>query len=161
MIVEKARTFALKAHGDRKYGEHPYSYHLDSVAQILEPYGELAKVIGYLHDVVEDTNVNLVDIEKEFGKIVADCVSILTDEPGQNRRERKLKTYQKMANVRGDVEIALVVKAADRLANVLACIEFNKLDKWTMYKEEYELFKKSVFRPHLCDCIWLKLDRLI
>ncbi|MCI5166209.1 MAG: bifunctional (p)ppGpp synthetase/guanosine-3',5'-bis(diphosphate) 3'-pyrophosphohydrolase, partial [Candidatus Electrothrix sp. GM3_4] len=73
MLISKARRFALKHHGEQKYGEHPYVVHLDAVAELVQQYGELAVVIAYLHDVVEDTNITLPDIEKEFGKLIADC----------------------------------------------------------------------------------------
>jgi hypothetical protein len=33
MKPEDARAFAVQAHGEQKYGEHPYSYHLDAVGQ--------------------------------------------------------------------------------------------------------------------------------
>jgi len=45
-----------------------YVVHLDAVAEIVQQYGEPAVVIAYLHDVVEDTSVSLLDIEKEFGR---------------------------------------------------------------------------------------------
>ena len=96
-MIEKAREFAIAKHGDQKYGSRPYSYHLDQVVSLLEPYGELAQVIGYLHDVVEDTGTSTEEVEREFGSTVAACVAVLTDEPGTTRKERKEKTYQKMA----------------------------------------------------------------
>ena len=117
-----ARDFAIKAHGEQRYGVHPYSVHLEAVADIAKDYGEEAEVIAYLHDVVEDTSIDLEKIRIQFGKSIAEAVSILTDEPGSNRKERKSKTYEKMSNVSGKSEIALVVKAADRLANLRACI---------------------------------------
>ncbi|MCI5143160.1 MAG: bifunctional (p)ppGpp synthetase/guanosine-3',5'-bis(diphosphate) 3'-pyrophosphohydrolase, partial [Candidatus Electrothrix sp. ATG1] len=81
----KARKFALKHHGEQKYGKHPYKVHLDAVAELVQKYGETAIIIAYLHDVVEDTEVNLDDIKKEFGELIADCVAVLTDEPGKDR----------------------------------------------------------------------------
>lgn len=156
----KAREFALKHHSEQKYGEHPYVVHLDAVANLVQQYGETAVVIAYLHDVVEDTNINIREIEKEFGALVADCVAVLTDEPGKDRKERKEKTYSKMALVCGETEIALLVKAADRLANMRACVAENKERLLALYKEEYPVFKKTVFRPGICDEIWAKLAEL-
>ena len=34
-MKDTARTFDLEAHGDQKYGSHPYAYHLDAVARIV------------------------------------------------------------------------------------------------------------------------------
>ena len=73
--VAKARAFAIACHGDQKYGNHPYAVHLDAVVGLLEPFGETAQVIGYLHDAVEDTPVPLDVIRKEFGDQVAACVA--------------------------------------------------------------------------------------
>ena len=90
---------------------------------------------------VEDTDVSIEDIKVEFGVFIADCISILTDEIGKNRQERKIKTYAKMAKVSGKLELALVVKAADRLANLTACFSDNNIHLLNMYKQEHEVFK--------------------
>ncbi|MCI5125110.1 MAG: HD domain-containing protein [Candidatus Electrothrix sp. AR5] len=153
----KALEFARKHHGEQKYGEHPYIVHLDAVAELVQQYGESAVVIAYLHDVVEDTSVTLPDIEKEFGRLIADCVAVLTDEPGEDRKERKAKTYAKMARVCGETEIALLVKAADRLANMRACVADKKERLLKVYKAEYPIFKEAVYRPGMCEEIWVEL----
>jgi (p)ppGpp synthase/HD superfamily hydrolase len=54
-VKNKAKEFAIIAHGDQKYGEHPYSVHVDEVAHIASEYGELDEAVAFLHDVVEDT----------------------------------------------------------------------------------------------------------
>lgn len=41
-MIQKAREFAVKAHGGQMYGSAPYAVHLDAVAEILSGYGELA-----------------------------------------------------------------------------------------------------------------------
>lgn len=157
---ERAREFATDSHQDQMYGVHPYSYHLDRVAEIAEPYGDIAVVISYLHDVVEDTNISLSAVEKEFGRFISNCVHILTDEDGIDRFERKSKTYAKMAKVTGELELALVIKACDRLANIRACIADNNYEKLAMYKSEYPTFRNSVFREGICDDVWIELERI-
>ena len=127
----------------------------------MSNYGETAQVISYLHDVVEDTDVSIEDIKVEFGVFIADCISILTDEIGKNRQERKIKTYAKMAKVSGKLELALVVKAADRLANLTACFSDNNIHLLNMYKQEHEVFKSSVQRDGLASDIWQKIDQLL
>lgn len=160
-MLEKSRRFALQAHGEQRYGQHPYSYHLDAVAEILQPYGEEAQVIGYLHDVVEDTDVAIKQIAEEFSEFIANAVAIVTDEPGENRRERKRKTYTKMSRVEKELEIALLVKVADRLANVRAGVHFNESKKLQMYRNEHTTFKQSVYREALCDELWAELNALL
>jgi len=160
-VKQKARDYALLHHGDQQYGGHSYIVHLDAVADLVRPYGGIAVVIGCLHDVVEDTDVTVDQIEVEFGKLVADCVGILTDEAGADRQERKRKTYAKMAGVSGDLELALVVKAADRLANVRACVDDKNGRLLGVYRSEHMVFKQSVYRQGLCNGFWDELDNLI
>ncbi|RQP25373.1 HD domain-containing protein [Piscinibacter terrae] len=160
-MKEKARSLAVRAHGDQKYGEHPYVVHLDDVAALAQPYGEVAVAVAYLHDVVEDTTVGLAEVEDQFGKAVAACVALLTDEPGANRKERKTKTCAKLAQVRADNEVALVVKAADRLANVRACVTDGKKGLLSVYQGEHAAFRLAAFRPGLCDALWIELDSLL
>jgi len=161
-MIEEAKTLAYKAHGEQKYGEQPYTAHLEAVAELAKPFGDFAIVLAYLHDVVEDTNVSLSDIGAEFGIFIADCVSLLTDEPGVNRKERKAKTYAKMANIPQDsgFEFVLIVKACDRLANIQSCSK-NNPSLLQMYKKEAQAFRNAVFRPRLCDELWGEIDKLI
>jgi len=156
--VADARAFAIAAHGDQTYGSHPYAYHLDAVAAILEPYGVVAQVVGYLHDTIEDTPVTRDEVEARFGAHIADCVAILTDEPGADRATRKAATYAKMARVDGDHALALIVKAADRLANVRACLADGNADKLAVYRREHPAFRAAACRPGLCDPFWRELD---
>lgn len=156
-----ARAFAVDMHGAQMYGSHPYSYHLDAVAALLVPYGLQAQVVGYLHDVVEDTDATIADVQSRFGEHVAACVALLTDEPGANRKERKAKTYAKLAQVNGSHELALIVKAADRLANVRACVSDGNNRLQAMYRSEHAVFRDSAFRPGLCNGLWAELDLLL
>jgi guanosine-3',5'-bis(diphosphate) 3'-pyrophosphohydrolase len=156
-----ARSFAIAAHGDQKYGDRPYSFHLDAVASLVAPYGEEAVAIAYLHDVLEDTAVTPEQVQGEFGAGVAACVGLLTDEAGANRKERKAKTYAKLANVCGYEELALLVKAADRLANVRACIHDQKRNLWEVYRGEHPAFRAAAYRAGQCDPLWAELDSLV
>jgi guanosine-3',5'-bis(diphosphate) 3'-pyrophosphohydrolase len=160
-MTNSARTFAIAAHGEQMYGERPYVFHLDRVAEHLSRYGELAQTVGYLHDVIEDTAITREEIEERFGPLVAECVSLLTDESGANRTERKAKTYEKMSRVTGPTEIALVVKAADRLANVKACIADGNEGLLGLYQGEHPTFRAAAYRPGQCEVLWQELDRLL
>lgn len=160
-MIDTARQFAIEAHGDQQYGTRPYHVHLDAVAELAAEYGETAQVVAYLHDVVEDTPVGLDAIEERFGKLVADCVAILTDEPGDDRATRKRKTYAKMAEVSGELELALIVKAADRLANLLACVADANTEKLAVYKGEHSAFEEAAYRRDLCFSLWYQMDKVV
>ncbi|HSU66808.1 MAG TPA: HD domain-containing protein [Tepidisphaeraceae bacterium] len=159
--VKQARDFATAAHGPQRYGNEPYVVHLDAVAKLLEPFGAEAEVIGYLHDVAEDTPVTLEALRATFGDHVADCVALVTDEPGANRPERKARTHAKLAKAGDALNLALIVKTADRLANVRMSASTAAGSKMEMYRNEYAAFRIAVFRPELCDELWAELDQLL
>lgn len=159
-LVARARELALEAHGGQRYGSHPYHVHLDAVAELARKYGEEAQVLAYLHDVVEDTPVELGAIAEAFGQRIAECVAILTDEPGASREERKKRTYARMAGVSGDLELALVVKAADRLANMRACVADGKDELLGVYKREHASFRESAYRQDLCEDLWYEMGEI-
>ena len=160
-MLDEARSFALIAHANQMYGDRPYAFHLEAVVGLLSPYGAEAQIVGYLHDVVEDTKISESDIRERFGSLIADCVSLLTDAPGANRAERKASTYARLATVSGATELALVVKTADRLANVRSCIADQRHRLWEVYRKEHPDFRRAAFRDGLCDPLWAELDALL
>lgn len=157
--VKDAETFAVQAHIDQKYGDAPYETHLRHAVRVLEEagFGEEAilKTATWLHDTVEDTEISIQEIERRFGPEVKDIVWRVTDEPGANRKERKLKTYPKIKGHRG----ATIVKLCDRIANV----ESSKSNpqKLTMYLKEYPDFRAHLWVPGIADALWDRLDRAL
>lgn len=160
-MLDEARSFAVTAHGSQMYGSKPYAFHLDAVVALLSPYGSEAQVVGYLHDVVEDTEITEHDVRARFGDLIAECVSFLTDSPGANRAERKARTYARLATVAGPAELALVVKAADRLANVRSCVSDQRHTLWEVYRREHPGFRQAAYRAGLCEPLWEELDALL
>ncbi|HQY88025.1 MAG TPA: GNAT family N-acetyltransferase [Tepidisphaeraceae bacterium] len=159
--AERARAFAIAAHGEQKYGDQPYVVHLAAVAEFCRSYGEVAQTIAYLHDVVEDTAVSLDRVREEFGEHVAQCVALVTDSPGANRAERKLHTNAKLAKVTGELQTALIVKAADRLANLRMSARSGGEAKLAMYRAEHEAFRDAAFRAGLCDELWSEMTQVL
>lgn len=153
--IAKARDFAIKHHGDQKYGDKPYVYHLDEVASIVDKFtvegfdGPYAMVTAYLHDIVEDTKVSIDDVYHRFGPFVANAVGLVTDEPGKNRKFRKRATYMKLRDARVSrpwAYTALLVKLADRVANVRSCVSSKNHSLLKMYRHEHEAFRLAVYR---------------
>ena len=129
---------------------------------ILEPHGEWVQAVGYLHDVIEDTPATRGDVEQVFGSMIAGWVALVTDEPGANRRERKTKTNTKLAAVDGGADgYALIVKAADRLANLRESAKGGDGSKLDMYRREHVAFLTAVYRPGLCDELWREMDAIV
>lgn len=156
--VKRAREFAIKHHGDQKYGNEPYVVHLDEVAAIVEEHADeelitAAVVVAYLHDIVEDTSITVERIREEFDSpmnhAISTAVAAVTDEPGENRKMRKRATYMKMRNLRGPYEqIPCLVKLADRLANVRSCVKKKNDGLLRMYHKEHEAFRLAVYRGY-------------
>lgn len=161
--IALARSLADFMHGDQKYAAQRYVTHLDAVAEIVTDRGEDAVVIAYLHDSVEDTPLLGASIENIFGATVAACVDAVTDPPGANRKERKAGSYAKLAaiEVGSQRELALVVKAADRLANVRACVREKNTQLLEMYRGEQPTFRSAVRREALNEEWVREIDALV
>jgi len=160
--TDEARAMAVAAHGDQKYGEEPYVVHLDAVAALCTQFGEDVVVVGYLHDTLEDTKLAKSEIEAKFGALVAACVDFLSDPPGPDRKTRKAAAYARLGSIAADApeSIALIVKAADRLANVRASVK-NNPRLLHVYQTEHAHFRPAVFRPGLNDVLVKEIDSLL
>jgi|ERR1051326_202603 (p)ppGpp synthase/HD superfamily hydrolase len=161
-MKEKAKQFALKAHHGQKYGEHDYSFHLQQVVATAEEFGLDEKMIlaCWLHDTMEDCGSTFEQLEKEFGKEVADMVFCVTDEPGKDRKERKLKTYPKIAAN----EKALCVKLCDRIANLAQTMKDRKTGILEMYLREHTDFRAKLYHNRQGPktlLLWEKLEKLV
>ena len=80
--------YAESKHKGQKYGEHDYfGAHILNVVNSVKSAGGsyLAIMVAYLHDVVEDTDATLWEIETLFGKEVADAVDAITKRNGEDR----------------------------------------------------------------------------
>lgn len=107
--VEKARAFALRAHdGFVDKAGNPYACHLERVASRLVD-NPAAVVVAWLHDTVEDTEVTLDDIAREFGEDTASAVEAMTHRPNEQYMD-----YVKRA---GEHPIARLVKMSDLIDN--------------------------------------------
>lgn len=163
--AQAARQFVLIYHGEQKYGTHPYVFHLDQVAALLAPYGEIAQILGYLHDVKEDAGGRRAmvadELLKQFGPFIANCVELLSDAPGLGRKERKELAHQKLASVTGDESIVLIVKLCDRIANIEYCLQNEDAKLLKMYTDEFAAFRAAAYRPGLCDTLWLHVENLL
>ena len=149
--IEKAIEVAKKAHEGqlRKTGE-PYFVHPMAVKKILEEWGmdEDTIIAGLLHDTVEDTDLILEDIKKEFGETVAFLVNGITKLGTARNGMRDIDTYLpatkdnflRLMIALGDDIRVLIVKLADRLHNLrtLSALPPDKQKK--IAKETLEVF---------------------
>lgn len=133
-MIRKAFEMAVESHKDmrRKSGE-PYIYHPIAVAQIAAEeigLGTTSIVCALLHDVVEDTDMTLEDIEREFGKKVAKIIDGLTKISGvfDTNSSLQAENFRKMLLTLADDVRVILIKLADRLHN-MRTMEFMPRDK--------------------------------
>ena len=125
-ILEEAIIYATIMHQGkvRKFGNTPYIFHPLEVAQILSGMTDDKEVItaGILHDIVEDTDGTLEEIEKRFGKRVADLVSSEseTDVPGVDWKESwNQRKEESLSVLRNSEDIGVkMLWLAEKLANI-------------------------------------------
>lgn len=123
-MIRIAFDMALESHQNmrRKSGE-PYIYHPIAVAQIAAQeigLGTTSIVCALLHDVVEDTDITLEDIEREFGKKVAKIIDGLTKISGvfDYNSSLQAENFRKMLLTLADDVRVILIKLADRLHNM-------------------------------------------
>ncbi len=123
--ILKAFDFANNAHAGvkRKSGE-PYIIHPLAVAKIVSGeigLGVTSIVAAILHDVVEDTDYTLEDIENLFGPKVSKVVDGLTklsDEITSQQDSKQATNFRKMLMTLSDDVRVILIKLADRLHNM-------------------------------------------
>lgn len=123
-LIKKAFNVSLEAHRDmrRKSGE-PYIYHPLEVALVCVEeigLGTTSIVSALLHDVVEDTDWELEDIEREFGHKVMTIIDGLTKISGvfEYGSSQQAENFRKMLLTLSDDVRVILIKLADRLNNM-------------------------------------------
>lgn len=146
-MVKLAYAVAEKAHdGQKRRSGHAYVQHPLATAKILAEIGMGTKTVtaGILHDVPEDTDVTLEDIEKQFGKEIAALVDGVTKlgkiKLRGSHEEYFLENLRKMLlAMAADIRV-VIIKLADRLHN-MQTLDFNPPEKQKrIAKETMEIF---------------------
>ena len=122
--IRKAFNFAMDAHqGVRRKSGEPYIYHPIAVAQIVAReigLGKISIICALLHDVVEDSDYTLEDIERMFGEKVARIIDGLTKISGVFDQNVSLQAenFRKMLLTLSDDVRVILIKLADRTHNM-------------------------------------------
>ena len=124
-LLARAYRFSEEAHrGQTRNSGEPYVTHCVEVAKILADLQLDTTTVasGLIHDVVEDTRYTVADVEREFGKEIADIVDGLTKiaklPNSGSKEERQVESYRKLLlSIAKDARV-IIVKLADRLHNM-------------------------------------------
>lgn len=123
-LLRRAYEFSDQAHkGQYRESGDPYVEHCLEVAFILaEQHMDSATIAaGLIHDVVEETDVSIEQIRKEFGDEIADLVDGVTHMSGvefKSTEEKQVDYYRKMLlSMAKDIRV-IIIKLGDRLHNM-------------------------------------------
>ncbi|WP_155590512.1 HD domain-containing protein [Lysinibacillus cavernae] len=137
----QAMCFAEKAHeGQFRVSGEPYIVHPFAVAEILLDYKAdiITLVAGLLHDVVEDTHVTIEEIQRTFGKKVAEIVEGLTkvdkDQFSNKELYQAVNLKKLLLASEKDIRVA-IIKVVDRLHN-MRTLQVKAVKKQVPYASE-------------------------
>ena len=156
-LIRKAYTFAHQAHvGQKRKDGSDYISHPTAVAKVLLELGMDADSIcaGFMHDVLEDCDVQKINLEKIFNKDIAnivDGVSKLGKIELEDKAERNANNFQKMALAMANDVRVIVVKLCDRLHNMRTIDHLPRYKQIYVCKETLEIFGPLALRIGMQD----------
>lgn len=150
--IKKAFNTSMAAHQDmrRKSGE-PYIYHPLAVAQICVEeigLGTTSIICALLHDVVEDTDTSLKDIEAMFGLKVSKIIDGLTkiSEVFEYGTSQQAENFRKMLLTLSEDIRVILIKLADRLHNMRTLASMSREKQLKIASETLYLYAPLAHR---------------
>jgi guanosine-3',5'-bis(diphosphate) 3'-pyrophosphohydrolase len=151
-LIRRAYTFAERAHqGQTRESGEPYLAHCLRVATTLAEHNLDTATIaaGLLHDVAEDTGMEISQVKGEFGDGIAGLVDGVTKISGlrfQSREEQQVSNFRKMLlSMAKDIRVILI-KFADRLHNMQTLEHLDKDRRIRIALETREVYAPLAHR---------------
>jgi (p)ppGpp synthase/HD superfamily hydrolase len=130
--VAMARLIASKFHAGQKYGDEPYIYHLEAVADAVYDAGdERLRVVALLHDILEDTYCSPGLLYTLFPVAIVEAVEAIT-----KRHSEPYEDY--IAKVKANA-LALPVKIQDTLCNLNESVKSMDVRRIKKYSKQLQL----------------------
>lgn len=171
--IELAKELAKHAHHDQRYGNKPYTYHLNKVVTLLSNYGyddPETQAAAWLHDIIEDTETSSYDLRIGLPNNIVQAVIFCTDSQGRNRKERISRTHARQrASIDGWIEypdvyrwipMAVRIKLADRISHIEHSILLDE-KLYNMHLEETKAFEIALYSPNIAPKMWEKYKELV
>jgi GTP pyrophosphokinase len=158
--VRKAWNFAVEAHAaQRRASGEPYVSHPLAVAKILVELGldQAAVVAALLHDIPEDTDYSLPDIEERFGTEVArlvDGVTKLSKFGARSHEEQQAENIRKMLLAMAQDLRVVIIKLADRLHNMRTIEALPKEKQQRIARQTAEIYVPLAERLGIWQIKW-------
>ena len=159
-FLAKGFEFAIEAHkNDRRASGDEYITHPFEVALIVAqeiPLDEVTVVSALLHDTIEDTEISVELLQKEFGKVVAEIVDGVTKISGifKGHEITQAENFRKLLlSMVKDVRVILV-KFADRLHNMRTLEHLNPEKQRRIAQETLEIYAPFAHRFGLAQFKW-------
>ena len=123
-----AQTLSSTSHIGQRYGTEDYfDYHICGVVESLKIHdlSEEFIIVGYLHDIVEDTSVSLDTIQNLFGEEIKAAVAAITKRENESRDDYLARCSKN--------PIARFVKLHDALFNASNCFKNKNKENFAKY----------------------------
>ena len=159
--IERAYAFADKAHkGQLRSSGEPYMTHPTEVALTLaELRLDIASIItALLHDTIEDTHATAEEIEKEFGKEVAELVegvTKLSKMTFKTTEEKQAENFRKMILAMAKDIRVILVKLSDRLNNMRTLEHLPSAKQQRIAQETLDIYAPIANRLGIS---WIKIE---
>ena len=146
VLINKAFSLAENAHQNQKrISGDPYISHPLEVAKILTEYklDDSTIITALLHDTIEDTDLTLGEVKKQFGAEIADLVDGLTKIGKLNlftKEAEQAENFRKLILAMSNDVRVLIVKLADRLHNMRTINYLPQDKRLVIAKETIEIY---------------------
>jgi GTP pyrophosphokinase len=162
----RAYEYSYNQHeGQKRRSGKPYFEHCLAVAQFLASWNmdHITIIGGLLHDVVEDTNATLEDLERLFDTDVARLVDGVTKLGGiqfSSRQEKQAENFMKLLlSVAKDLRV-IMIKFADRLHNMQTIQYMPQIKQHRVAVETRDVYAPLAHRLGMASVKW-QLDDLV
>src|SRR6478609_8258130 len=159
-LLLRAYKYSERAHaGQKRLSGEPFVSHCVEVARILADLqlDSVTVASGLIHDVVEDTDITVADVEREFGKEIAQIVDGLTKIGNisfRSTQERQVENYRKLLlSIAKDVRVILI-KLADRLHNMRTLDYLPEEKRRRIAQETMDLYAPLAHRFGMAQMRW-------